>query len=293
MQLESSRGIRMRPRIVGVIGAGIMGCGISQILAESGQSVVLVDISDDILEAALRRIERSIRVQSLMQAHPQKLSQGNILERITPTTDYRSLSEVDVIIENVPEQWEVKKQAYMTLDQICPQRCFFCANTSAIPITRIASVTRREPNVVGMHFMNPVPMKHMVELIRGHYTSEETVNRAREFLSDLGRESIMVGDSPGFVTNRVLMLMVNEAIYLVQERVASVDDVDAIFKNCFGHKMGPLETADLIGLDTVLLSIEVLYESFQDSKYRACPLLRTMVNAGICGRKSGQGFYRY
>jgi 3-hydroxybutyryl-CoA dehydrogenase len=282
----------MRPRIVGVVGAGIMGCGVSQILAECGQSVILVDISEQILNAALRNVERSIQLRSLLTSERDK-SISDVLRRIVPATDYRSLANVDVIIENVPERWEIKKQTYMNLDQICPPHCYFCANTSAIPITKIASVTGRVANVIGMHFMNPAPMKQMVELVRGHHTSQDTLNSASELLTDIGQEWIVVADSPGFVTNRVLMVMLNEAIYLLQENAASAEDIDSIFKRCFSHKMGPLETADLIGLDTVLLSIEVLYDSFQDSKYRACPLLRTMVDAGMHGRKSGQGFYSY
>jgi 3-hydroxybutyryl-CoA dehydrogenase len=283
----------MRPRIVGVIGAGVMGSGVSQVLAESGQTVVLIDLSNEILEAGLRHIEQAIRVRSLMQHDRQRPSTESILKQITLSTDYRKLGNADVVIENVPERWEIKKETYASIDRICPKHCFFAANTSAISITRIASVTQRQPQVIGMHFMNPAPLKSTVELIRGHHTSEETVKNARELLSDLGKDSIVVNDSPGFVSNRVFMLMLNEAVYLLQEQVASVEDVDAIFRNCFGHKMGPLETADLIGLDTVLLSIEVLHESFQDSKYRACPLLRKMVDAGMYGRKNGKGFYRY
>jgi 3-hydroxybutyryl-CoA dehydrogenase len=200
---------------------------------------------------------------------------------------------VGFVIENVTEKWEIKQKVYVQLDAICPKPCIFAANTSAIPITRLASVTRRAPKVIGMHFMNPVPLKPMVEVIRGVHTSDETVETAKNFLAQMGKECIIVNDSPGFVSNRVLMLAINEAIYLLQEQVASAEDVDRIFKTCFGHKMGPLETADLIGLDTVLYSIKVLYESFNDSKYRPCPLLKKMVDAGLYGQKSGQGFYTY
>jgi 3-hydroxybutyryl-CoA dehydrogenase len=167
------------------------------------------------------------------------------------------------------------------------------ANTSAIPITRFASVNGRPERVIGMHFMNPVPLMPLVEIIRGVHTSEATIAAAVSLLKQAGRESILVNDSPGFVTNRVMMLMVNEAMFLVQEGVASVEDVDRLFKTCFGHKMGPLETADLIGLDTVLRSIEVIYDELNDSKYRPCPLLKKMVYAGMNGRKSGKGFYDY
>jgi 3-hydroxybutyryl-CoA dehydrogenase len=203
------------------------------------------------------------------------------------------LDSADFVVENVTEKWDIKKEVYAQLDAICPERTVFAANTSAIPITRIASATKRAKNVIGMHFMNPVPMKSMVEVIRGYHTSDATIEIAKSFLAQMGKECIIVNDSPGFVSNRVLMLTINEAIFLLQERVASASDVDKIFKTCFGHKMGPLETADLIGLDTILLSIEVLYESFQDSKYRPCPLLKQMVEAGLYGQKSKQGFYVY
>jgi 3-hydroxybutyryl-CoA dehydrogenase len=169
----------------------------------------------------------------------------------------------------------------------------FAANTSAIPITRIASVTRRASKVLGIHFMNPVPMKTTVEVIRGYHTSDHTIDLAKTLLEQMGKKGIVVNDSPGFVTNRVLMLTINEAICLLQDRVATAEEIDTIFRDCFGHKMGPLETADLIGLDTILYSIEALYDSFNDSKYRPCPLLKKMVDAGLYGRKNSRGFYNY
>jgi 3-hydroxybutyryl-CoA dehydrogenase len=187
----------------------------------------------------------------------------------------------------------MKRQVYPRLDRICPPHVVFAANTSAISITRLASLTSRPERIVGMHFMNPVPLKDTVEVIRGHHTSEETLETARRLLATMGKKAVVVNDFPGFVSNRVLMLTVNEAVYLVQDGVAAPQDVDEIFRSCFGHPMGPLQTADLIGLDTILYSIQVLYDSFGDSKYRPCPLLRKMVDAGLHGRKSGEGFYRY
>ena len=169
----------------------------------------------------------------------------------------------------------------------------FAVNTSAISITSIAAFTERQQQVIGIHFMNPVPLKRVVEVIKAYHTSDETLEITKQLLTKIGKESVVVNDWPGFVSNRVLMLTVNEAAYLVQDGVASAKDVDKIFKGCFEHKMGPLETADMIGLDTILYSVEVLYESFNDSKYRPCPLLKKMVNAGLLGRKSGQGFYNY
>src|SRR6202034_3637600 len=179
-----------------------------------------------------------------------------------------------------------KKEICPVIDEACPEDTVFAANTSAIPITKLAALTSRQDRIVGMHFMNPVPMKKAVEVIRGWHTSDETLKRADELLTGLGKKGITVADSPGFVSNRVLMLTVNEAIYEVHEGVASAVDVDELFRSCFGHKMGPLETADLIGLDTILFSIEGLYESFGDGKYRPCPLLKAMVDAGLHGRKS-------
>lgn len=278
---------------IGVIGAGVMGSGVAQNLAQTNHQVVLVDISDDILERAREEIYRNLRFGRLFDKSASHENPAEVLERITFTTDYEILNAVDFVVENVVEKWDVKKQVYAQLDTICRPHAVFAANTSAISITRIGSATRRPDRVVGMHFMNPVPLKPMVEVIRGFHTSPETLSLARGFLAGMGKECVVVNDSPGFVSNRVLMLTVNEAIYLVQDQVALPHEVDQIFKSCFGHKMGPLETADLIGLDTILYSIEVLYESFNDSKYRPCPLLKKMVDAGLHGRKSGQGFYQY
>jgi len=283
----------MNIQVVGVVGAGVMGIGVAQNLAQTGHQVILVDISEAILERAEQEIKKNIRFQTLFNKEKKVGSSDDILKRITFSTNYKLLDSADFVVENVTEKWDIKKEVYAQLDAICPDRTVFAANTSAIPITRIASATKRAKNVIGMHFMNPVPMKSMVEVIRGYHTSDATIEIAKSFLAQMGKEGIIVNDSPGFVSNRVLMLTINEAIFLLQERVASASDVDKIFKTCFGHKMGPLETADLIGLDTILLSIEVLYESFQDSKYRPCPLLKQMVEAGLYGQKSKQGFYVY
>jgi len=283
----------MNIQVVGVVGAGVMGIGVSQNLAQTGYQVILVDISEAILKKAEQEIKKNIRFQTLFNKDKKIGSPDEIIKNITFSTNYKLLDSADFVVENVTEKWDIKKEVYAQLDAICPERTVFAANTSAIPITRIASATKRPKNVIGMHFMNPVPMKSMVEVIRGYHTSDATIDIAKSFLAQMGKECIIVNDSPGFVSNRVLMLTINEAIFLLQERVASASDVDKIFKTCFGHKMGPLETADLIGLDTILLSIEVLYESFKDSKYRPCPLLKQMVEAGLYGQKSKQGFYVY
>lgn len=283
------------PEAVGVVGAGVMGAGVAQSLAQAGFRVVLVDLGSEQLERSRATIRQSVRMQGLLAPAAGRPREGAdaVLGRIETTADYRRLGEVGFVIENVVERWAVKEEVYDRLDGICPPDCVFAANTSAISITRIGSATRRPDRVLGMHFMNPVPLKPMVEVIRGHHTSERTLERALALLAAMGKEGVVVEDMPGFVTNRVLMLTINEAIFLVQDRVAPAAEIDRLFKGCFGHKMGPLETGDLIGLDTILLSLEVLWESYNDDKFRPCPLLRKMVHAGLFGRKSGRGFYRY
>jgi 3-hydroxybutyryl-CoA dehydrogenase len=270
-----------------------MGIGVAHCLAQAGHRVILLDTSDDILKHARAEIIKNMRLQRLFQKAKDQESIDNVVERITFTTDYAPFADVDFVIENVTEKWEIKKKVHEQLDAICPAQCVFAVNTSAISITRVAGVTKRAAQVIGMHFMNPVPMKPLVEVIRGYHTSEATIATAKALLASMDKECVVVNDMPGFVSNRVLMLTVNEAVFLVQDQVATAAEVDKIFKSCFGHKMGPLETADLIGLDTILYSIEMLYESYNDSKYRPCPLLKKMVDAGLHGRKNGQGFYSY
>jgi 3-hydroxybutyryl-CoA dehydrogenase len=281
----------LRFRRIGVVGAGVIGSGVAQLFAQTGHDVVLVDISEEQLDAARRGIAKNVKLFGLLQKDAAR--PADVLERLHFSGDIASLSGVDFVIENIVEDWEQKRRTHEEIDRIISTDAPVAANTSAIPITRIASANRRPERIIGMHFMNPVPLMPMVELIRGTHTSEDTITAAEGLLSQAGRQSILVNDSPGFVTNRVMMLMVNEAMFLVHEGVAPAQDVDRLFKTCFGHKMGPLETADLIGLDTVLRSIEVIYAELNDSKYRPCPLLKKMVYAGMNGRKSGKGFYDY
>jgi len=284
----------MHYEVVGVVGAGVMGVGLAHALAQTGHQVVLVDQSEPVLTRARSEIRDSIRGYILLNKGC-GLNMNEILGRIRFTVDLQQLgsSGARFVVENVTEKWDIKQEVYAQLDRVCPSEVIFAANTSVIPITRIAALTQRAPQVLGMHFMNPVPMKPMVEVIRGYHTSSETIAAAKALLSDMKKEGIVVEDSPGFVTNRVLMLTVNEAIFLLHERVSSAADIDRLFRGCFGHKMGPLETADLIGLDTILLSLEGLFDSLKDPKFRPCPLLRKMVDAGLHGKKCGQGFYSY
>jgi 3-hydroxybutyryl-CoA dehydrogenase len=278
-------------RRIGVVGAGVIGTGVAHLFAQSGHQVVLIDNVPDQLDAARRSVERNARLYGLLQKDTG--TPAEVLAHIACEGDMDALSDVDFVIENITENWEMKRQVHAVIDQVARESAPVAANTSAIPITRVAGVGRHPERVIGMHFMNPAPVMPMVEIIRGTHSSEVVLAAARTLVEHVGKQSIVVNDSPGFVTNRVMMLMVNEAMFLVQEGVASVQDVDRLFKTCFGHKMGPLETADLIGLDTVLLSIETLYGEFNDSKYRPCPLLKRKVYAGMIGRKSGEGFYRY
>ncbi|HSK81614.1 MAG TPA: 3-hydroxyacyl-CoA dehydrogenase NAD-binding domain-containing protein [Thermoanaerobaculia bacterium] len=283
----------MEIKTVGVIGAGVMGAGLGQNLAQTGHKAILVDISGEVLDRAREEIRKGLRFQGMFQKGAKKESSDEVLGRIRFTTNLEELDEADFVVENVPEKWEIKSKIYPRIDAICPERAVFAVNTSCFSITRVGALTKRPDRVIGMHFMNPVPLKPMVEAIRGYHTSEETIATARQFLSQMGKDCILVNDLPGFVSNRILMLTINEAVFVLQDGVATAEQVDQLFKTCFGHKMGPLETADLIGLDTILYSIEVLHESYNDSKYRPCPLLKKMVDAGLHGRKNGKGFYDY
>lgn len=280
-------------RRMGVIGAGTMGTGVSQVFATGGYEVVLVDIAERALARARDEIALGVRTMPLIRPSAPHLDPDEVIDRIRFTADLKELRGADYVVENVTERWEVKREIYGELDKICPAQVIFGVNTSAIPITRIASLTGRAKAVIGTHFMNPAPLKPTVEVIRGYHTSDDTVEQTMELLRSVEKDGIVVRDSPGFVTNRVLMITINEAIFLMHEGVASAEDVDRLFKECFGHAMGPLETADLIGLDTVLLSLHVLYDNLNEPKYRPCTLLRTMVDAGLLGRKTGRGFYSY
>ncbi|MEN3615162.1 3-hydroxyacyl-CoA dehydrogenase family protein [Plantactinospora sp. ZYX-F-223] len=283
----------MEIRTVGVVGAGTIGRGVAQDFAQHGFRVILVDSAEEQLVKARENIRHLSRFKHMFRGGNESSDSSTLLDSIESGTDLALLAEADFVVENVTENWEVKRSVHEAIDQICLPHVIFAVNTSAIPITRVASASNRPARVLGLHFMNPVPLIRTVEVVRGHHTSDESLEVAMNVLDRLGKEGIVVGDFPGFVTNRVLMLTINEAAFCLQDQVASAQEVDRIFKGCFGHRMGPLETADLIGLDTILNSIKVLYESYRDSKFRPAPLLQRMVDAGLLGRKSGEGFYDY
>jgi 3-hydroxybutyryl-CoA dehydrogenase len=283
----------MKFRKIGVLGAGNIGIGVVTDLVLHGISAVVVDISEDILKRAQTEVLNNVRFVPLLSKTLPRISRDEALQRMVLTTDLKDVTSCDFIIENVTEDWDVKKQVYGNLDRVAPAEICFGANTSCISITQIASATKRPANVVGIHLMNPVHLKPTVEVIRGFHTSDRTTDTLLQLFSLLNKEAIIVQDLPGFVSNRISHLFMNEAAFVLQDNVATAEKIDMIFKKCFGHKMGPLETADLIGLDTVMRSLDVLYQSFQDPKYRCCPLLRKLVHAGHLGRKSGKGFLVY
>lgn len=283
----------MNIKKVGVLGAGNIGIGaVTDLILHDIQAVV-VDVSEGILGQARDAILSNVRFAPMLSKTLPKISKQEALDRLHFTTRISDLKSCEFVIENVTEDWGIKQAVYEELDRAVPPEVCFGANTSCISITKIAGATRRPANVVGIHLMNPVHLKPTVEVIRGFHTSDKTIETLLQLFSQLGKESIIVEDLPGFVSNRISHLFMNEAAFVLQDHVASAAQIDAVFKKCFGHTMGPLETADLIGLDTVVRSLDVLYESYQDSKYRCCPLMRKLVHAGHVGRKAGQGFYVY
>jgi len=275
-----------------VIGAGQMGSGIAQVCAQAGYSIVLNDLKTEFVERGLAVINKNLS----RQVDKNKLTaeqRDEILARITPSTTLQDAEGVDLVIEAAVENMEIKTKIFAQLDEIAPKQTILASNTSSLPITEIAAATTRPEKVIGMHFMNPVPVMKLVEIIRGLATADEVYQTIEDITKKIGKVPVEVEDFPGFVANRILMPMINEAIYTLYEGVATKESIDEVMKLGMNHPMGPLTLADFIGLDTCLYIMETLYEGFGDPKYRPCPLLRKYVKAGWLGKKSGRGFYVY
>ncbi|MDR6225470.1 3-hydroxybutyryl-CoA dehydrogenase [Desmospora profundinema] len=278
---------------VTVIGAGQMGSGIAQVAAQAGYRVQLHDLTEEQVEKGLAVISRNLSRQ-VEKGRFQQLEKEAILSRLDGATDLRKAAgEADIVVEAVVENMAVKADLFRQLDDVCPAHTILASNTSSLPITEIAAVTKRPEQVIGMHFMNPVPVMKLVEVIRGLATSDEVTQTVEALAKEMGKTPVEVNDFPGFVSNRILMPMINEAVYALYEGVAEKEAIDEVMKLGMNHPMGPLTLADFIGLDTCLSIMEILHEGFGDPKYRPCPLLRKYVKAGWLGRKTGRGFYVY
>jgi 3-hydroxybutyryl-CoA dehydrogenase len=278
---------------IAVIGGGIMGNGIAHVFAQAGRGVSLIDVSPQVLEQAMatigKNLDRQVKKGTLSADDRQ-----NILARVTPSSSMeRGLDAVDLVVEAVPEKASLKYEIFQTLDKLAPAGAILASNTSSISITEIAARTARPDRVIGMHFMNPVPVMQLIEVIRGLATSDETARTVMDLSRELGKTPVEVADSPGFVSNRVLMPMINEAVFALMEGVADAESIDTVMKLGMNHPLGPLALADLIGLDTCLGILEVLHREMGDDRYRPCPLLRKYVAAGWLGRKTGRGFYTH
>ena len=278
---------------IAIIGAGNIGTSVASTLLLHDIKTLLVDTSEQQLENSGKEIAKTIKFARLLNSKLPKISVDAAMKNARFTTQITEVRDCDFVIENVPEEWDIKKKVYQQLDEICHPETVFGINTSCTSITLAGSVIKRPDKVVGVHFMNPVYLMDTVEVIKGEHTSEQTLASLHSLLDKIKKTSVVVNDFPGFVSNRISHLFMNEAAFVVQDQVASPRQVDAIFRECFGHKMGPLETADLIGLDTVMKSIDTLYENYKDSKFRCCPLIKKKVYAGQLGRKTGKGFYDY
>ncbi|HEX5413514.1 MAG TPA: 3-hydroxybutyryl-CoA dehydrogenase [Terriglobia bacterium] len=277
---------------VGVVGAGTMGSGIAQVLVRNGYSVVLHDTTQELVGCGAEKVSRGL-AHAVEKGRLTAEGKQKAENRLKTTTELSALASVDMVIEAVTEKFELKAEVFRSLDALCGPEALFASNTSSISITRLGGVTRRPAQFVGLHFFNPMPVMKLVEVVPGLETAEETVAAAEEIAKSVGKTPIRSRDLPGFVSNRLLMPMINEAVFAVMEGVAAPEGVDGVMKLGMNHPMGPLELADLIGLDVCLDIMKVLHEGFHDSKYRPCPLLERMVEAGRLGRKSGRGFYSY
>jgi 3-hydroxybutyryl-CoA dehydrogenase len=282
----------LETKTVGVMGAGTMGHGIAQVLIRSGYTVFLHDLSQQLLDSGAGRIAKGLN-RDVEKNRLTAEERDHALARLKPTTVAADLAAADFVIEAVTEKFDVKAGVFRSLEPHCRPETIFASNTSSISITRLAAATERPDRFIGLHFFNPVPVMKLVEVVPGLQTSPETADKALRLAESAGKTPVRVNDYPGFISNRLLMPMINEAVYCLMESVADAKGIDDVMKLGMNHPMGPLELADLIGLDVCLDIMKVLYESFRDSKYRPCPLLEKMVNAGRLGRKTGRGFYEY
>ncbi len=278
-------------KTIGIVGSGTMGGGIAQVAATTGFGVILHDVGQEYLDRALKTIDKSLA--KLIEKGKVTEDKEKILGRIKTTTSLDEFAKADLAVEAVFEDFEVKKKVLVALDKIVAPEVIMASNTSSISITRLAALTSRPAKFMGMHFMNPVPLMTLVELIRGIATSQETFAAVKSVAEKMGKVPVEANDFPGFISNRILMPMINEAVYALMEGVGTAEAIDTVMKLGMNHPMGPFTLADLIGLDVCLYIMEVLYEGFKDTKYRPCPLLRKMVDAGYLGRKTGRGFYDY
>ena len=278
---------------IGVIGAGTMGNGIAQVMAGAGHDVVLLDTAQPFLDKALAKIAASVKKFAEKAGKDGAAAEADVRGKIRCTTDYEAMKDRDLVVEAAFESLDVKRAIFQKLDAICPPHAILASNTSSISITVIAATTKRADKVIGMHFMNPVPIMKLIEIIRGHLTSDETTKAIVEMSKALGKVPVEANDYPGFVANRILMPMINEAAFALMEGVATREAIDEVMKLGCNHPMGPLALADFIGLDVCVAILDVLHEGLGDDKYRACPLMRRMVAAGNLGRKSGRGFFNY